>query len=186
MLLTADAISAVLSSPGMIPGEVESSVDPTTDSVITPLDCASTWGPAKTWTYQLSGFLGMARQQVAEQPTPNNAVIQAVLAFPDAATAKKSYDDQVKSWSSCQFQTITAHLNSTTQDQTAKVGAVTQVDGVATLQTTPDHGLPGVVCERALTVTGNVVIDVRSCSPNVADTAATFARDIAAKINRGR
>jgi serine/threonine-protein kinase len=183
MLLAADVISASLSSPGMVAAEVQSSADVAADSTITPLDCASTWAPGKIWTYQLSGFIGMARQQVAEQPTPNHAVIQAVLAFPDATVAKKSYDDQVKSWGKCQFQTVTAHLGSDSKDQTAVLGVVTESGGLATLQITPDFGLPGVVCERALTVAGNVVVDVRSCSPNVGDTAATLARDIAAKIN---
>jgi hypothetical protein len=55
--------------------------------------------------------------------------------------------------------------------------------GNAVRPITPDIGLPGVLCERALTVAGNVVVDVRSCSPNVGDTAATFARDIVGKIN---
>lgn len=183
LLLPADAISTALSSPGMVAAPVKRINDPGSEPVTTPLDCASTWAPGLSWTYQISGDVGMARQNVTEQPTPNHAVSQAVVAFPDAAGAKKSYATQVKTWNQCANQTVTAHLSGAPKDQTAVMGTVTEADGMATLPLTPDIGLPGVLCERALTVVGNVVVDVRSCSPNVGDTAATLARAIAAKIN---
>jgi serine/threonine-protein kinase len=184
LLLPADAVSTVLASPGMIAGPVQSSVAPGAESVITPIECTSTWSAGKTWTYQASGFLGMARQDVAEKPT--HAIVQAVIAFPDAAAAHASYAVQVKAWGTCQFRTVTAHLPGAPKDQTAAIGGFTEADGVAVLQITPDIGLPGVVCQRALTVAGNVVADVRSCSPNVADTGKTVGRDIAAKVTSGR
>jgi hypothetical protein len=186
LLLPADAISTALSSPGMVAEALQTSIDPIMDTTILPLDCSSTWGPGKMWTYQLSGYIGMARQNVAEKPTPAHAVVQAAMAFPDAATARKSYDKQVKAWGQCQNQTITATQAGQAKKQTAVIGPFAETDGVATLQLTPDIGIPGVSCERALTVAGNVIADVRSCSPDVGDTAGTFVRDIAAKVTSGR
>jgi len=183
-LLPAEAISATLNSPGMVPGDVEPRTDWLNDSFIIPMSCATVWGPGKTMTYVNSGFIGMARQLVAEQPTGNHAVVQAVLAFPDAAAAKKSFDQQFTNWGDCQLQTITSNLKDV--DTKATVGTAAEADGVATLQVTQVGGPPGVVCERALTVAGNVVVDIRSCSPDVGDTAGNIARDIAAKINGDR
>lgn len=185
LLLSADAISTGLSTPGMVALPVKTTKDPAAEPVINPLECSTTWSPGLDWTYQISGYIAMAHQQVNEQPTPNHGFVQAVVAFPDAAGAQKSYADQVKAWRQCQNQTVTAHLNLNggPKDQTAVMGAPTETNGMATLPITPDIGLPGLMCERALTVAGNVVVDVRSCSPNVGDTAATFARDIVAKIN---
>jgi serine/threonine-protein kinase len=37
-------------------------------------------------------------------------------------------------------------------------------------------------CERALTARGNVVVDVRACSPNMNSGGYNIASDIAAKI----
>lgn len=183
-LLPAEAISATLNSPGMVPGDVEPRTDWLNDSFIIPMGCATVWGPGKIMTYVNSGFIGMARQLLTEQPTGNHAVVQAVLAFPDAAAAKKSYDEQFKNWGDCQLQTITSNLKDV--DTKATVGTAAEADGVATLQVTQVGGPPGVVCERALTVAGNVVVDIRSCSPDVGDTAGNIARDIAAKINGDR
>ena len=135
------------------------------------MTCTTAWAPGKFGTYVNSGFIGMARQLVEEKPTANHAVVQAVVAFPDAAAAKKSFDEQFKNWGECQYQTITSTLKG--QDQKATVGVTAEADGVATLQVTPDIGSSGVTCERALTVAGNVVVDIRSCSPDVGDTAGS-------------
>lgn len=184
LLLPADAVSTALNSPGMVPGELQSSSDVLTDSFIEPMTCTTAWAPGKFGTYVNSGFIGMARQLVEEKPTANHAVVQAVVAFPDAAGARKSFDEQFKDWGECQYQTITSTLKG--QEQKATVGVTAEADGVATLQVTPDIGFAGFTCERALTVAGNVVVDVRSCSPDVGDTAGVLARDIAAKINGRR
>jgi serine/threonine-protein kinase len=171
----------------MVPGEVQRGPEiATTDSAVDPLDCSSAWAPGKSWPYVNSGKIAIARQVVSEQPTPNHGVVQAVVAFPDDIVARKSYNTQVKTWMDCQGKTLTSHLSGSTPDQTAVVGGASENGDVATLQTTPNlPGLTGVVCQRVLTPVGNVVVDVRACSPNVGDTGVTVARDIAAKITGG-
>lgn len=185
LLLPANTIGSMVDSPALVPEDVEGRIDFLNDSFVTPMTCTSTWGPAKFGTYVNSTFIGVARQLVAEQPTPTRAVVQAVVAFPDATEARKSYDEQFKQWGDCQYETVTSTLKD--QEQKATIGVTAENNGVATVQLTQvDGGLPGVTCERALTVAGNVVVDVRSCSPDVGDTAGDIARAIAAKVTGGR
>jgi PknH-like extracellular domain len=184
LLLAPDAISNIMGVPGMRPGPVQRSTDITAnDSVVDPLECSSTWGPGKPWQYLDAGYIGLARQLVAEQPTPQHEVTQAVIAFADDIGVRKSYRSQVKAWMSCQGKTVTAHLNGSTPDQSAVIGAASDNGDVATLQVTPNVAIKGLLCQRVLMPTGNVLIDVRACSMNVGDAGVTVARDIAAKIN---
>ena len=129
----------------------------------------------------------MARQQVNEQRTPNHAASQAVVAFPDAAGAKSSYADQVKTVEPLFKPDRQRTPGRSPEGPDRRHGCGRRGDGVATLPITPDIGLPGLLSERALIVAGNVVVvDVPTCGPDGSDTAGAFARDIAAKINSGR
>ncbi|MDT5173815.1 MAG: PknH-like extracellular domain, partial [Mycobacterium sp.] len=94
---------------------------------------------------------------------------------------------QLNWWKDCQYQTISSHSSELTADQTAVVGGSGEVDGIATLQITPNlDATRGVVCQRALTPVGNVLVDVRACSnTGVGDNGVTIARDIATKIKGG-
>ena len=123
LLLASDAISNIMGVPGMRPGVVERSTDiSTNDSVIDPLECSSTWGPGKPWQYLDAGYIGLARQLVAEQPNPQHEAVQAVIAFADDIGARKSYKSQVKAWMGCQGKTVTSHRNGSGPDQSAVIG----------------------------------------------------------------
>lgn len=186
LLLSPDVVSTTMGSPGMVPGPVQRSTDITTnDSVINPLECSSAWGPGKPWQYVNSAFLGLARQIVSEQPSNQHVLVQAVIAFPDDIAARKSYNTQVKSWAGCQGKTVTSHLNASTPDQTADIGSLSDNGDIATLQVMPHLEVKEIACQRVLSPVGNVLIDVRSCSPDVGDTGVTVTHDIAAKITGG-
>ncbi|WP_142386925.1 sensor domain-containing protein [Mycobacterium hubeiense] len=184
LLLPADKIRQGMKSPGMVAGEIFTA--PSTDAVIAPPNCAGAWAPADNATYAGAGFTGMAAQVVKEEPRPLHQVIQAVVSFPDAASAKNFYDKQPAEWSECRFTAVTAQ--SPDKTETATIGATATGDEVLiahiSVKGVPDA--PYMACQRGLAARANVIIDVRGCSPQLGSPGYTFARDISQLITGKR
>lgn len=175
LLLPADRISEIMKSPGMTVTEIDEMVSATAS----PEGCASVWGPVMEGAYRQTQFTGMAAQSVVNEPT--HEVIQAVVSFPDAAAAKKSYDKQMFWWEGCKV-TVGAKYDDG-RSYGADVGVELTKNGVTSMRLTPVRPeLPGIWCDRAMTLRHNVIVDVKACSRTVGDAGATIARDIGDKI----
>ncbi|MCP9275886.1 serine/threonine-protein kinase PknH/PknJ [Mycolicibacterium arenosum] len=145
--------------------------------------CIGAWSSAQKATYGGSGFQGFQARTVFDQSTTGYYVTNATVAvatFPSAERAEDFRAAQQAAWAPCANRTLTLTMPAGfTRD--VQLGAVsTDAAGILTLpQTWPD--LPQQVCQRALAVRNNVVVDVHACAQRPADPvnpddAATIRR----------
>ena len=176
LLLSAEEVGQRLNTPGMTSIPVESNL---LLGTITPANCSGVWAPVYASTYNGSGFTGLAVQGVFLQPTVK--VAQAVVAFPDPGAAKAFFDKQVADWSACKSSHISFRFDGPTNE--VDVGVPAMSGDVMTVGLTSSNSqVANQKCERALTARGNVIVDVRACSPSINSGGYDIASDIAAKI----
>jgi serine/threonine-protein kinase len=176
LLLSPEQVGQRLNTPGMTGTAIVSSP---LDGTITPPHCASAWGPAGAASYGGSGYTGLAVQVVSAEPAPQ--VAQAVAAFPDPGAAKGFFDKQSAAWSSCQ----STHMTWSYAGDSAEVdvGVPAMIGDIMTLKlVSTTSSVAGQQCERDMTVRGNVIVDVRACSPTIGSGGLSIASDIASKI----
>ena len=138
--------------------------------------------PAETWVYDGSGWIAMRSQHLHEPGDDfDHEVLQAVVAFPSANDAARFFSASAqRGWQACsnrQYHNVDAGK----PDKVWTVGPIANTNG--TLSTTDTlKGGNGWSCQRALTVSNNIAIDVAACSDNPGDAAVNIADQIAAKV----
>lgn len=178
LLLPDDQINQRMNTSGM--ASVASDVVHTPlPGTVTPTHCTGVWGPAYQATYNGSGYTGLAIQLVHRDPT--HKLAQAVVSFPDPGAAKAFYDRQAADWNACKSSHITSEYEGNVSE--VDVGVPTTTAGVMTVMLFPTNSqTAGQQCERDMTVRGNVIVDVRACSPTVGSAGLSIATAIADKI----
>jgi serine/threonine kinase PknH len=138
--------------------------------------------PAESTIYANSGWKAV-RSQELQEPVPNFAhhVIQAVVFFPDANGASNFFKASAQFWPLCANHQY--HLLSPGgPDKIFTMGPIENTNGVLSTTDTLQDG-NGWACQRALTASNNIVVDVAACATNPATGAAvTIARQIADKV----
>lgn len=146
---------------------------------VEPPHCTGAWGPAYAATYDGTGFTGMIIDVVALGQ--ENRIAQSALAFPDSAAAQRIFDKLLADWNAC------ANTHATFSAQ----GAGTEIDIKAPRRIGDVHVLglvpttspvPGQQCERGMALRGNVIVDVRACSPTIGSGGLAITAAIADKI----
>ena len=138
--------------------------------------------PAEAWVYDGSGWIAMRSQHLHEPGDEfDHEVLQAVVAFPSANDAARFFSASAqRGWQACsnrQYDNVDAGK----PDKVWTVGPIANTNG--TLSTTDTlKGGNGWSCQRALTVSNNIAIDVAACSDNPGDAAVNIADQIAAKV----
>jgi serine/threonine-protein kinase len=177
LLLPADQISQLMNTPGMSALPVETQLLPGT---ITPPQCTGVWGPVYVGTYTGTGYTGLAVQGIQR----DNAykVAQAVVSFPDPGAAKATYERLLGDWNACQNMTFNFSYQS--QGAELRSGAVHPIGDVATIMLAPttDTTIAWKQCERGMTLRGNVIVDVRACSPSLGSASYAITTAIAANV----
>lgn len=175
-LATPDALSTRFGGADMQPtGLTKQPVD---DIDVSPFKCASAAVPGMSNGYSGSGFTGFV-DQVVNDSAGAHKFIQTLVTFPTAEAAKAFVDNQLSRWKDCANTDLTITIGG--KGDHATTGAVTTTDGVNTIVLTPPAA-GSRQCERAMTSSSNVVIDVRACAVNVGTTGSAIARDIGQKI----
>lgn len=177
LLLPADQINQRMNTTGMTAIPVEHAP---LDGSITPPHCAGAWGPVYASTYNGSGYTALAVQGVFRDQT--HRLVQAVVAFPDAGAAKAFYDRQVADWNACKSTHIRFEHNGVTEVDLGVPAVTGDVMSLLLVPTTSQ--VAGQQCERDMAVRGNVIVDVRACSPTVGSAGMSIAREIADRVGR--
>jgi len=176
-LATADALSTRFGGADMQP--VGLGKQPMSDIDVSPFKCSGAAVPGASQAWSGSGFTGFV-QQVVNDSAGAHRFVQTLGTFRTPEAAKAFVDSQLRQWQDCANTALTITPNGGKSDH-ATLGAVTTTDGVNTIVLTPPA--PGSrQCERAMTSSSNVVIDVRACAVNVGTTGSAVARDISQKI----
>lgn len=177
LLLRPEEVSRHFNLLGMTPGPIDNRLQ---RGEVTPAFCAGPWGPVYEATYIDSGYTGVAVQQV--ERLPEHQVTQAVASFPDPEAATQFFSEQVTRWKDCGSTDVVVNVDGRVAE--VRVGGLPLVSGG--VLTTNNQGMNGDVlyrrCERDMTVRGNVIIDVRVCSPVAGTIGLSVAGGIAEKI----
>ncbi|MGV7303237.1 sensor domain-containing protein [Mycobacterium kansasii] len=173
-----DQVGKTLNNVVMDPRPVSTSL--TSGVSISPATCGSAVAPALESTYASSGYTGVASRGLLEAKAGRHKVIQAVVAFPDAAAAQSFYAQQLSAWRGCRLTDVTVSYTNGNPDNHAKVTVVTDADGVASTVLLPAGvGEPqDSECGRAMSAQRNIVVDVRACGPNTITAAPMLVRAI--------
>ena len=180
-LATPDELSQRFAGADMQPQGLTK--QPVTDIEVSPFKCSSAAVPGMSSAYSGAGFTGFI-DQVVNDSTGQHKFIQALITFPTADAAKDFVSRQASQWKDCGNTNLTITIAGKS-DHANTAAASTTTDGVTTIVLTPPAA-GSRQCERAITASSNVVVDVRACAVNVGTAASTVARDIGQKITGPR
>jgi serine/threonine kinase PknH len=128
--------------------------------------------------YDGSGWIATRGQYLTNS---SHQVLQAVVSFPSANDAARFFNASAQRWPACSMRQF-HYINPGQPDQVWTVGPIAITNG--TLSTTATVvGGSGYACQRALTVSNNVAIDVAVYAVNPAHAAVfNIVDQIAAKV----
>lgn len=179
LLLGPSDINTVMGSSTMQPGKPITSTDHSSVTVSTP-DCQGALYTTQDPVYAGTGYTSVSGL-VSSEPGDNydHWVNQAVVLFPSADKAKSFLENSAEKWKGCAGKTVTVTNKSKTYRWT-----FAQVQGSPPKITLMDtqEGADGWECQRALTVTNNVIVDINACGYHISDQGAQIADKIAARI----
>src|SRR5258705_8525939 len=159
-LLSTAEVNAVMAATGMTVHT--SRQDMWDDSPnIADMNCVAVDGPAEDKTYTGRGWTAM-RAQVLQEPGDawTHYVLESVVAFPSVADAAAFFTASSKSWRACSNLRFTYK-----QAGPVKVWTTAQVSnatGMLAISLVLD-GVKHWICQHALTVAGDVAVEVQAC-----------------------
>lgn len=148
------------------------------EEMVSNPSCLDIYQPAEAAVYQGSNWTALQGQILddAAPIAPEHALMQALIGFRDADSARQFFRQAKTRWSGCANQSITVtapgHAPITWNLGQPQITDTT----MATTQTQP--GGRGATCQRAMGMTNNVIIDAIWCG---VDGTTTQASDIVAK-----
>jgi PknH-like extracellular domain len=181
LLLTDAEVNTAMGTTGML---VASGTIDTTDNSTSTSDkaCLFAIGPVQDKVYAGTGWTAV-RTQMATAPTNNDTlspvVTEGLVLFPSAHDAAAFFTATAQSWPACSNRPFTFNELG---EETWTMGQVSNTNGTLSGPITRQGG-DGRTCQRALTVSNNVAIDIETCSANKNDPGAVnVAHQIAAKV----
>lgn len=182
LLLTPAEINNAMGASNMTVTDSFDSVAPNS-SKLSDEKCRAINAAADNANYVGSGWTAN-RGQVLQSPgdTPTHYADQEVVLFPAAKDAAAFFAVSSQSWASCTNMQFT-FTKGATQSGSWNVGALNKTDDTLSITKTMPNG-SGWSCQRALTVTKNLVVDTQACSYNADNTAVNIAHQIAAKVGK--
>ena len=146
---------------------------------VAPPHCTGAWGPAYAATFDGTGMTGIAVGLVAQGQEVR--VAQAAASFPDPAAAQRIFDRLLTDWTACQnTHAVFSYQGAGTE---VDIKAPRRIGDVHVLGLVPTTSpVPGQQCERGMALRGNVIVDVRACSPTIGSGGLAITSAIADKI----
>lgn len=178
LMLTPREMSAIMGSPMEVvdSGEAMYTNGPLDDGCLV-------WAEAQDYSYQGSGWSAVRVQQLKDhRDRADHVAYQAVVTFPSGLAAHHFYTSQVSGWARCDNRRVDLH-DAGDRAHYWMLSKARVEDDVLTITRIQQDGDTSWACQRALTSTHNVVIDVSACADNVEDRGAQIAKRIAAKIS---
>ena len=184
--VAADALDGVLLSPAEIEIAMNAngitvngtSTEMSDDSASIPdQDCLFIDAPAEAPVYNGSGWRAV-RSRYLNDVDWAHQVWQAVVSFSSANDAARFFGASVQRWPACSNRQYHFVNDPGQPDTVWTVGPIVKISD--TLSAT--RGGERSACQRALTVSNNIAIDVAACPNNPGNTAVKIADQIAAKV----
>ena len=180
-----DALDGVLLSPAEIEIVMNANgitvnatyTDMADDSAaVSDQDCLFIDAPAEAPVYNGSGWRAVRSRSLNDVDWAHS-IWQAVVSFPSANDAARFFGASVQRWPACSNRQY--HINDPGKPDTVwTVGPIVKIGDTLSATTGGEQG----ACQRALTVSNNIAIDVLTCPNNPGNTAVKIADQIAAKV----
>ena len=146
--------------------------------------CLAVAGAAQKGVYADTGWIALHGQVLREPPTAptwSHFAVQSVVLFPTAAAAADFYATSREGWAGCSNREL-AYAQQLAPDQLWSIGPIS-TDNEVLAVSREQRGPQNWFCQRALTVHGNVGVDVEACSLDGPTTAAAaIAHTIADRL----
>lgn len=177
LLLSADQVGVITRAAGLKVSGVSSQFSDSSKRV-NPASCVGAFQPAEADAYD--GSTNVTTVVIGDDPSGSagHLVQQSVVGFADPAAAQKQLTAATTAWSQCAGHPIDVKTRSGRANPWL-IGVPAGRRG-GTVQVVTNLG-PGVVCERAMSVRNEMVVDVMACTIGGGD-AAGQAEAIAADI----
>ena len=183
LLLSASEVGSALSGTDMV--VTRDVAEPWDDSarLTDGPGCLAVAGAAQRDVYADTGWTALNGQVLREPPTAqwSHFATQAVVLFPTTAAAEDFFSRSRDSWAGCSSRELT-YPQPLGPEQLWSIGPVgfdSDVLSVSRVQRSPQTWS----CQRALTVHGNVAVDVEACSlDGPTSAAAAIAGTIADRL----
>lgn len=180
LLLSADDINSVMGTTAMVPGQTSSEL-PDNHNLLPRVECLGIWQVAEKTIYADSGLTGV-RVQVLRRPdndTWDSRVAQAAISYPTPEAAKAFFDESSNRWSKCTNHRVNITLN----DQPTRTFWFADLSKSGTeLSMTVTRNENERVCQHALSVASNIIVDVQACGHTSTDQAVTIAHKMTDRI----
>ncbi len=137
------------------------------------LGCLAIAGAAQRAVYDGTGWTALRGQVLREPPTSPawaHFATQTVVLFPSPQAAEVFYDRSRAQWTGCSDRELT-YAQQLAPDQVWQVGPVGAERDMLTVSRTQDSPQRWF-CQRALSVRGNVAVDVEACDAGGPTAAA--------------
>lgn len=146
--------------------------------------CLAITGAAQRGAYADSGWTAVLGQVLREPPAArawSHFATQSVVLFATAQAASEFFGRSSRDWAECADREMT-YAQPLTPDQVWAVGEVSSEGDMLTVSRT-QRSPQQWSCQRALTVRGNVAVDIEACSlDGPTDAAAAIAGAIGERL----
>jgi hypothetical protein len=180
-LVSTDELNAIMGTSGMTPHTPVSQMGDHRN-LLPNLNCLGVWQVNEAPIYESSHWKSV-RQQLVRVPDSdqwNFLVVQSVVSYRTADAAREFFAESTDRWSKCTNHNVNIQLNGQTLPGW-RSGDLTKTDNQLALPYTRTSGDQIRLCQRALALTANLILDIQACKPQQ-QAAVTEAVDIADKI----
>ncbi|GAA4531888.1 sensor domain-containing protein [Mycobacterium paraffinicum] len=154
------------------------------EEMVTNPGCVDTYSPAEATAYQGTNWTAL-QGQILDDATPaarEHALMQVLVGFRDADSAQQFFSKSKARWSGCANRSITITPPGHTPT-TWDLGELQATDtSLAILQTQPSGR--GPICQRAMGLVNNVVIDTLWCGFDTTSQASDIVSKTTATISQ--
>lgn len=186
ILLPADEIATLTGASGLVLDSDGLELLGAQD-VVEPASCTAAWIPAQRDVYAARLPTGVAelRGSAVQMMRAANArpwqdgLIQAVTAFDRTVNASTFRQLQQRQWTACAATGVSVR-SPDGQQQSWTVTTPATTAGVNLIELRPSDG--STVCQRAMTLRSNVVIDVRQCATTTPPDVVALVNALAARV----
>lgn len=185
LLLPAADVGTALASKNMVVTRDVTALWVDSTRVADGVGCLAVTGAAQRGVYTDSGWAAVHGQVLRDPPTApswSHFATQAVVLFNSPRAAEDFFASSRGTWASCSNRELT-YQQQLAPEQLWSIGPVSVEGGVLTVPR-EQHSPQRWSCQRALTVHGQVAVDVEACALDAPPTtaAAAIARSIVDRI----
>jgi hypothetical protein len=186
-LATADELNTIMGTTGMTPHTPVSQMGDHRN-LLPNLNCLGVWQVNEAPIYESSHWKSV-RQQLVRAPDAdewNSLVVQSVVSYRTADAAREFFTESTDRWSKCANHKLNIQLNGQALPAWHS-GDLTKTDTRLALPYTRGTGDQTRSCQRVLSVTANLILDIQACKPQQRDpitAAAAVADKIESKLPR--